>query len=329
MNIDWLKRLKESFPPKLASVRSLRQDGVLGMNTRNHAYIQAYNDRKLYPIVDDKTQTKKLAIRHKIPTPDLIGIINFQHQVPSALELLKNKSEFVIKPAKGSAGKGILVISKREGDLYFKPSGAKVTKADLTRHISNILSGLYSLGGVTDSAMIEEIIQFTDTFDGYSYQGVPDIRIIVFKGYPVMAMSRLSTEASDGKANLHQGAVGVGIDLATGRARYAVQFDQSIKRHPDTGKPFDQLKIPLWDEHLLIATRCYEMAGLGYLGADVVLDRVRGPLILELNARPGLAIQTANGLGLQSRLSRIESLDHETPRTPEERVDFSKKEFAA
>jgi len=329
MNTDWLKRWKESFPPKFASIASLKRKGVLGMNTRNHAFIHQYNDRKLYPTVDDKIKTKKLALRSQIPTPDLIGVVDYQYQVKDVFKLLEDRSEFVIKPSKGSAGKGILVISKREGDVYFKPSGAIVTKTDINRHISNILSGLYSLGGVPDAAMIEEIIQFTDTFDGYSYQGVPDVRIIVFQGYPVMAMSRLSTEASDGKANLHQGAVGVGIDLATGRARYAVQYDQSLLHHPDTGKSFKELAIPQWDEHLLIATRCYEMTGLGYLGADVVLDRKRGPLILELNARPGLAIQTANGLGLQSRLSRIESLDPEIPHTPEERAEFSKNEFAA
>lgn len=327
MNTDWLKRLKESFPPKLASISSLRKRGVLGMNTRNHAYIHQYNDRSLYPTVDDKLKTKKLALRFKLPTPNLIGTVEFQHQVNAAIELLKDQSEFVIKPAKGSAGRGILVISHREGDTYFKPSGVAVSQTDINRHLSNILSGLYSLGGTNDCAMIEELIQFTDTFDGYSYQGVPDVRIIVFKGYPVMAMSRLSTEASDGKANLHQGAVGVGIDLATGNARYAVQFDHNIEHHPDTHKAFKQLKIPSWQEHLLIATRCYEMTGLGYLGADIVLDRNKGPLVLELNARPGLAIQTANGMGLQKRLTRIEALDPDMPQSPEERVAFSKKEF--
>src|SRR5690606_15402177 len=100
---------------------------------------------------------------------------------------------------------------------FVKPSGAVLSLTDLKRHLSNILAGLYSLGGSPDIAIIEDLIEADDRFDRYSYQGVPDIRIVVFKGYPIMAMLRLATRASDGKANLHQGAVGVGLDIATGR----------------------------------------------------------------------------------------------------------------
>lgn len=53
---------------------------------------------------------------------------------------------------------------------------------------------------------------------------------------------------------------------------------------------------------LLMAAEAIEMTGLGYLGADFVLDKERGPVLLELNARPGLAIQIANRSGLRRRL---------------------------
>lgn len=43
------------------------------------------------------------------------------------------------------------------------------------------------------------IIHFDNVFDGYSFEGVPDTRVIIFKGFPVMSMMRLSTAASDGK----------------------------------------------------------------------------------------------------------------------------------
>lgn len=146
--------------------------------------------------------------------------------------------------------------------------------------------------------MVENLIQFDDVFDGFSYEGVPDIRVIVFKGYPVMAMMRLSTTASDGKANLHQGAVGVGIDIATGKALRAVQFNRPIEHHPDTGRLLNELVVPHWELLLTLAASAWEMTGLGYLGTDMVLDKVQGPMVLELNARPGLAIQIANGCGL-------------------------------
>jgi len=142
-----------------------------------------------------------------------------------------------------------------------------------------------------------------------SYQGVPDIRVLVYRGVPVMAMLRLPTQLSDGRANLHQGAVGVGIALATGHTTFAVCKDRRVSEHPDYGTPLGGLVIPGWDNLMELAARCYEVAPLGYLGVDIVLDAELGPLVLELNARPGLAIQIANGEGLKHRLDRVDNLD--------------------
>ena len=55
-----------------------------------------------------------------------------------------------------------------------------------------------------------------------------------------------------------------------------------------------------------LAARSYELTGLGYQGVDLVLDKDKGPLILELNARPGLNIQIANRAGLLTRLQLVE-----------------------
>ncbi|MCA1480890.1 sugar-transfer associated ATP-grasp domain-containing protein, partial [Bradyrhizobium sp. NBAIM08] len=77
---------------------------------------------------------------------------------------------------------------------------------------------------------------------------------------------------------------------------------------------------------LLIAARASEMSGLGYVGVDLVLDKFLGPLILELNARPGLAIQIANGNGLLHRLKKVEDIAVPDP-DPAARVAFSKREF--
>lgn len=162
----------------------------------------------------------------------------------------------------------------------------------------------------------------------FSYQGVPDIRIVVFQGYPVMAMLRLATKDSDGKANLHQGAVGVGLDIGTGRSLNAVQFNRPITLHPDTGLALENIDIEAWEDMLEMAARCYEATGLGYMGVDLVVDANEGPLLLELNARPGLAIQMANGRGLPPRLRNIESLKrpHFTPR---ERANYAMDAFGA
>jgi len=171
-------------------------------------------------------------------------------------------------------------------------------------------------------------VQFSDVFDGFSFKGVSDIRVIQYHGYPVMAMKRLSTKESDGKANLHQGAVGQGIDIATGGTMKAVQHGQPVTHHPDTGKDLSELNIPHWNELLCLASSCHEVTELGYLGADIVLDRLKGPLLLELNARPGLAIQIANGVGLDTRLQVVEK-EFGARRTPEAKVEFFMQAFRA
>ncbi|UYG09539.1 alpha-L-glutamate ligase-like protein [Halomonas sp. M4R1S46] len=304
----------------------LKAKGIIGMNRRNIRYIGRYNDRRLYPLVDDKLKTKLLAQQYAITTPALIGTVTTQFGVKHIREMLTGHTGFVIKPAKGSGGKGILVVERVDGGDYIKPSGSRLSLEDVERHASNILSGLYSLGGSPDVALIESLINFDETFGEYTYEGVPDIRVIVFKGYPVMAMMRLSTAASDGKANLHQGAVGVGIDIATGTAIRGVQFDRSRHDHPDTGHELASLCIPGWQTLLLLAASCYEMTSLGYLGTDMVLDRDHGPMLLELNARPGLAIQMANGEGLRPRLDLIEQQPEGIG--VEERVAFAQRHFA-
>ena len=308
------------------SWRQLREHGILGMNARNIEFIYRYNPRHLYSLVDDKLKTKQLAERHGIPTPKLLFFLGEQHQLRHLESLLDNIDSFAAKPAKGSGGKGILLIKESRDRTYIKSSGTELTIGDVRHHLSNILAGLFSLAGTPDVAIGEELIHFNDLFDGYSYEGVPDIRIIIFQGYPVMAMLRLATQDSDGRANLHQGAVGVGIDMATGRAINAVQYSLPVTKHPDTGKFFETIEIPDWEKILKMAAKSYEMTGLGYMGVDIVLDKQRGPLLLEMNARPGLTIQLANGIGILKRLRLLENL-HEKFSMAEDRVRFSMDTF--
>lgn len=316
------------FFSQYTSPFKLKRKGIMGMNQRNHGYIGRYNDRSKYPLVDDKLKTKIIAQEAGATVPKLIGVIANQAEVKSIHAMVKDWAGFVIKPARGSGGKGILVVVSHQDGVYVKPSGATMTEEDVERHISNALAGLFSLGGKHDVAVVENLIKFDDCFDGFSYEGVPDVRIIVFKGYPVMAMMRCSTAASDGKANLHQGAVGVGICIATGRAVRAVQFDQPVTHHPDTGKELATLQVPHWERLLTLASSAWEMTGLGYMGTDMVLDKEEGPMVLELNARPGLAIQIANGCGLLPRLRHIENLGQPAnyPK-PEERVAYAASQF--
>lgn len=306
------------------SWRRLRRLGVLGMNQRNADYILPYNPRRHYPLVDDKRQTKHLALAAGIAVPELYGVVEIVHQIKALNKLLSPYEDFVIKPAHGSGGEGILVITGRYQDRYRKASGIILTEEEIGHHIANILSGMYSLGGLPDTALVEYRVKFDPLFDSVSYLGVPDIRTIVFRGVPALAMIRLPTRLSDGRANLHQGAIGVGIDLVSGCTSSGVWKEQVIESHPDTGGRIKSLKIPHWDSILELTARCFDLVGLGYIGVDIVLDRDLGPLVLELNARPGLSIQLANKIGLLPRLQRIENLN-QIPSSVRDRIALAKE----
>ncbi len=308
----------------LLPFRRLRELGFLGMNQRNGGYILRYNSRKYYPLVDDKLLTKQLAIDAGIAVPELYAVIDSEYQVGQLADILDTRQDFAIKPAHGSGGEGILIIKGRSKGRYRKLNGVLMTQAEIGHHISNILSGMYSLGGQPDKALIEYRVNFDPVFEQVSYQGVPDIRTIVFKGIPLMSMLRLPTRMSDGKANLHQGAIGAGINLAGGQTLNGVWHNQIVDEHPDSGNTITNLEIPYWENILLLSARCKELVSMDYIGVDIVLDSTLGPLMLEINARPGLSIQLANKQGLLPLLQKIEEIG-EIPSSPLERVKIGQQ----
>jgi alpha-L-glutamate ligase-like protein len=306
--------------------RRLADLGIMGINRRNAEYTLALNPRRYYPLVDDKLRTKELAVAAGIPVPELYGVVETEYQVRHLPVWLKDHEDFVIKPAHGSGGEGILVVAGKARANYRTVGGEMLTQEELNHHVFNILGGLYSLGGQTDAAMIEYRVRFDPAFDHVCFQGVPDVRIIVFLGVPVMAMLRLPTRQSGGKANLHQGAIGAGIDLATGLTLNGVSRHEVVSEHPDTGHSIRGLTVPHWETLLAVAARAYELTGLGYLGVDMVLDQDKGPMLLELNARPGLAIQIANAAGLMHRVKLVEAHFQELP-SADERIAFAREHF--
>ncbi len=308
--------------------RDLRKRGILSINQRNSDYVLRYNPRNLYPLVDDKLKTKRLALKAGIAVPPLYELIETEHHIIKLEELLQPYSDFVIKPARGAGGDGIIVITDRVFGRYRQINGKLLTTNELSYHLSCLLSGAYSLGGYPDYALIERRVVVDPVFAEVSYEGIPDIRIITLLGYPAMAMVRLPTRLSSGKANLHQGAIGIGVNLATGATLGGVFHNDTIDYHPDTLKPIVDLIVPYWDKILEIAASCYELTGLGYLGVDIVLDKEQGPLMLELNARPGLNIQIANREGVLHRYQAIEAHAAHGKEPIPARVSFSKAQFA-
>lgn len=304
--------------------RRLKANGVLGLNARNGQYIMPFNPRKLYPMVDNKILCKRKLIEHGVAVPAMLGEINSQYDAGHLSKKLEDFDEFVIKPASGSGGDGIMVITGRRDRFWLGSGGKLLNLADIEYHVSGILSGMYSLGGQTDSAMIEALIHTDPVIRSIAPEGVPDIRVIIYRGIPVMAMTRLPTRRSGGKANLHQGAIGAGVDLLSGQTLSAVMNSSIVTVHPDTGESIVGFQLPDWDMLLKIAARCYEAVPLGYLGVDMVLDAKHGPLVLEMNARPGLAIQIANSTGLGNRLAAVDASEDPEKRSLDQRMSLAR-----
>ena len=280
---------------------------VLGINRRNRNYIMFYNPRGRYPLVDNKLKTKELLSGNDIPTPKLFFSVKNYYDMRHFDEI-DSLDSFVIKPANGSQGRGIIVISGRDGENWRMITGGTVSTADLKYHVSNILSGLFSMGSDTDDAFFEAFVDSHEVFDKVSSRGVPDIRIILYRGIPIMSMLRLPTFESGGKANLHQGGVGAGVCLSKGRTFGGVHHDKFITKHPDTGIPIEGITIPFWEDILRISIRAYSIFRMGYFGIDFAIDQKTGPTIFELNARPGLSVQIANRKGLRPRLDGVDRI---------------------
>lgn len=308
----------------------LRELGVVGINMRNARYLLPNNPRRLYDLVDNKLRTKALAEAEGLTVAETYGVLRTPHDANAVEKLLATREAFVIKPARGSGGKGIMVIDKRNGKNFVKPSGTEVTPGELKNHVSNILAGLFSLGGKRDWALIEYRVQPAPMLTAMSFQGAPDIRVVMLHGYPVMAMLRASTKESDGRSNLHQGAIGIGIDIATGRTVRAIHHGRAVTTHPDLGINLIGIQMPEWQRILHMAVTCYEMTGLGYLGVDLMIDDTLGPLMIEVNARPGLAIQMANGIGLLKRLEPVVAEHRKNPMADMAgKIAFSCRHFGA
>jgi len=282
----------------LAWPSELRQNGVIGINQRNLDLLLALNPRRLYPQVDDKVITKQLCRDHGIPVPDLYAVISRFGDLRRLDAIVGSRNEFVLKPACGAGGRGVTVIRGRSTEGFLVGRETVLSLADLKYHLSTTLSGLYSLGGQPDRVIIEQRIVPHPVFRDIAVEGTPDIRIIVYRGTPVMTMLRLPTKESRGRANLHQGAVAAGVDLERGITTGGVWRNRAVDRHPDTGAVLAGVAIPFWRQALEISCVLGRATGLGFVGVDVVLDVQRGPVVLEANARPGLSVQIANRRGL-------------------------------
>jgi alpha-L-glutamate ligase-like protein len=299
---------------------------VLGMNARMVQYIARVNPRQAIRLANNKLATKRALQKAGLATPRLFGIIRNRSELKN-FRWTKLPASFVLKPNASSGGGGIIVIfGRNKKGNWVKADKSEIFIPELFSHVLDILDGNFSKSNIPDTAFFEQRVKVHADLKPYSVKGVPDIRILMYNFVPVMAMLRLPTEESGGRANLHAGGIGVGIDLATGATTTAITRGHIIDMLPSTRLRLAGLTIPFWDDILLTATRTAEVAGLRYAGVDVAIDREDGPLVLEINARPGLDIQFANMAPLKNRLRRVEGL---SVTKPEKRISLAKHLFGA
>ncbi|MDD5040582.1 MAG: DUF1704 domain-containing protein [Patescibacteria group bacterium] len=294
---------------------------ILGINARNLLYIARYNTRAKKHLADDKIYTKHYLHARGIGTAKLYyslqSLEELRHFNPASLP-----RSFVIKPNRGYGGEGIIAIADRRGQTFIDVDGQRYSWSDLNTHCVGILDGKYAISGLHDKVIFEERLLPHEYFKKFMDVGLPDIRIIVFRYVPIIAMLRLPTPESRGKANLHLGAIGLGIDIGTGKTTFGVHHNQLIRKLPN-GESVRSISIPDWDAILLTASKTQHYTQIGYLAVDVAPTN-NGIKILELNARAGLAIQISNQVLLRKRLEKVADLKVVSP---EEGVRIGKTLF--
>ncbi|MFS8130431.1 MAG: sugar-transfer associated ATP-grasp domain-containing protein, partial [Candidatus Dojkabacteria bacterium] len=286
---------------------------VLGRNERQLVYIRENNKRRSVKIADDKTLAKKILQQNNIPVPEKIAVIKSKEDLEH-FNFDKLPKSFVIKPVKGVRGSGVDIFYNRDKNgKWIRADKTKASLDDIKGLCIDIIDGKYSLFNQPDVVLIEERVKAHKDFKYFTYKGTPDVRVIVYNKIPIMSYIRLPTKESNGKANLDQGAIGAGIDMAVGKTTDAIIGKGTpIEYIPETGVRVSGLKIPYWDLILKYAVEASKVTGLGFGAIDFLIDREKGPLIVELNARPGLSIQLSNDDGLRWRLKKASGIKVKT-----------------
>jgi len=270
---------------------------VVSMNNRNLGFVYPSNHRKDYQVADNKLLTKELLAPLGFGVVKTYATFEYFFELSSLDEELLKHTSFVIKPAQGSGGHGIMVIVDKNGEHFISASGKKITNEQIRQHIGNIIFGVYA-NGLNDIAIIEERLIGHEDLADFNEQGLCDIRIICYYGRPIQAMMRVATKASDGKANLHQGGVGIAVDLESGKTSFAQIKREDIVEHPDSGVILLGRQIPHWEKVMDLCLEVAKHMPLNYLGVDVAISQT-GPMVLEVNARPGIEIQNVNHQGMK------------------------------
>ncbi|MFA5925738.1 MAG: sugar-transfer associated ATP-grasp domain-containing protein [Parcubacteria group bacterium] len=272
----------------------------LGMNFRNFL-IREYNFWESLDLAKNKAAAKKLFSQHGIYSPKTF----FEIENIADLEKIRLfPEEFVIKPSRGFGGSGIMVLEKKDGK-FFDPSGEKYSEKQIRKHIRRILDGEYSGHSERDVAIVEERIYPSPKIMFKHSAGLPDIRIFCVNFVPVMAMLRHSTKATRGRANLTVGAIGVGIDVKTGKVTHLFsKKEERAFKLSDFDIP-ENFRIPHWGKLIEASIEASKLSQLLISGVDLIIDKNDRVVLIEINGRPGIEIQNVNQKSLLESMNLL------------------------
>lgn len=293
---------------KLVSKILELQNKVVGMNERNYSLVMKNNPRKHFHFANDKSICKQLLHEHNIPTPTTYCVITSMGEIDAKLKCTETLTSMVIKPAMGYGGSGILLLKKNAEGKWQTPSGTVYEYEQIKFHLANILFGRFSKKQ-NDKAIIEYLLVTHSFMSSIYHRGVPDFRIIMLNQKPLLAMLRMPTDLSDGKANLHCGAIGLGVNIENGtlESGYCQVTNKMVINHPDSNVRFQGMQLPEWERTLEIAIATAKAFPLNYLGIDIVYDQDHGPMVIEINGRPGMQIQNVTSTGLKQIINQLEN----------------------
>lgn len=295
-------RISEMF--RFKSILTNSDYPVIGINSRNKEFIYQLNDKGLLDLAADKLASKERLIEYGIPVPETICYVDNLSKIDTVAQNILRQEGFALKPNQGSQGNGIEIIKTYHEGVFNTASNKQLSLNDIKRHCHEILSGSFSQSGEEDVVYFEPLIQQSGALQKMSPFGLCDIRVILCKGKVISAMLRMPTKDSSGKANLHQGAIGIGINIETGVTQTAKSNKRNIENHPDTLEALIGFQIPDWEDIIEMSKLCQQAIPLGYIGVDICLDKVLGPLVLEVNGRPGIEIQNIQERGFYNELSQ-------------------------
>lgn len=244
---------------------------------------EAMNSHQAVAALDDKWETYRLF--HDFFKREAIKVTGIR-DLETFNRLLKSKGRLIIKPLRGSFGKGVQIINDTAGSDY-----------------KHLLSD-YSKGFIA-----EEVIEQDQRLGILHPESVNTLRIHTICYGDRVEVFHPYIRIGRGKSvvdNAGGGGVFTSNNPNTGEVLTVVdELGHSFTEHPDNGYPLIGYVVPCWDEAFKVAKQlALHLPGLHYAGWDLALTK-NGWVMVEGNPRAQMIFQISEQKGFRGDMSAI------------------------